>query len=372
MQAITIQQPQHTIAYSAKFDNDGNWLNYFSIDDALRAVFAHLATLPSAATKEKHTARIYRAGLSVFLDWLNNRLPTEPLMAEFVAHLKIQRGLKSSTIRAKYLAPARLFLRSLSKQLIAVRGDERDFVEDCRQQIRNAADIKNPPSVQSSIAPLWRYGERLEPTQVNAIIRHCDKLTADPKTRLIGLRDKALMLTAFTTGLRLAELSRITPNSIQQTPTGATVAVLGKRSKTDPVAIPANAVAAIADWVNAYNAALDDNDPRRINPDTPVWQRLLKSGAIPSTDTRNYDPTRGLSTVSIANIIARRSGEAIGLSIAPHDCRRTLAAMAYDAGMPLPAISKQLRHEDTATTLHYIGKKPNFTESDISQYIKIG
>ncbi|KAB2861869.1 MAG: site-specific integrase, partial [Anaerolineae bacterium] len=52
----------------------------------------------------------------------------------------------------------------------------------------------------------------------------------------------------------------------------------------------------------------------------------------------------------------------------PHDTRRTAAALAYEAGMPLPQIQKMLRHKDPGTTLRYIGQKPDYASSNLNTY----
>ena len=45
-----------------------------------------------------------------------------------------------------------------------------------------------------------------------------------------------------------------------------------------------------------------------------------------------------------------------GVTVKPHDLRRTYAKAYYDAGGDLVSLSQQLGHESTATTLGYIGE----------------
>jgi site-specific recombinase XerD len=62
-------------------------------------------------------------------------------------------------------------------------------------------------------------------------------------------------------------------------------------------------------------------------------------------------------------------------SIAPHDLRRTYARMMYQAGMDLVKIQQNMGHEDSKTTLGYIGtldasdrRPPNVLYFDFSEY----
>lgn len=345
------------------------WLQYFHPRAALDAVAAHIAALPSSRTDEKHTARVYASGIKYFLEWSGDELPTPDRLKAFTAHL-VQRGLKSSTIASKYLAPVRLYLKRLAEQPIRVHGTEREFVSDCRDQIRQAASIPTPRAeTTSNIAPLWRPEfTRLNIQQVNAVLRQISPATIG------GLRDYALLHIAFSTGLRLAEIARISLDSIQPTADGDgyIITVRGKRSNIDPVPVSRLAYADLMAYVQAFNAPLDAADPRRIRGSMPVWQPL-HSGTTHFAPTR-YKPAGGLSHQSIREIIAKRTASALGSewSLAAHDTRRTAAAIAYDAGMPLPDIQALLRHKDAAVTLRYVGTKPDYHKRALSTYVSFG
>jgi integrase len=113
------------------------------------------------------------------------------------------------------------------------------------------------------------------------------------------------------------------------------------------------------------------NDPRLIMADTPIWQPLSKSGGICTVGTNSYNPARGMSSSGLANIIKRRSAAVLGKdnALQAHDCRRTAAALAYEAGMPLTDIQQLLRHKSAAVTLHYVGTKPDYDRRRLSAYI---
>lgn len=169
---------------------------FFDFAAAQKAVFNHVAQLPSDSTPEQHTRSNYGAGLDKFLCFLANRiydkdlmisailpecrLPTKELMQEYIAALRF-RGLKATTIASSYLAPARHFCRSLADQPLAFEtaADAQMMFElsialpEWRERIRQAASISNPsPETTTRLSPLFdpRF-VRLEQTQVNAVLR---------------------------------------------------------------------------------------------------------------------------------------------------------------------------------------------------------
>jgi integrase len=343
------------------------WLNYFDRAAALESVSAHIASLPSNRTDEKYTLKVYGAGLQYFFNWIGDELPTPDKLRGYIAHL-IDKDLKSTTISSKYLAPVRLYLKRLADQLIpGLKGDTRGDVEDWREQIRQAAALPTPkPQTSTNVAPLWdtRF-TRLTLPQVNAVLRQIDRST------LAGLRDYGLLHISISTGLRLAEIARICPASISAIGDAYLITVRGKRSNSDPVPISADAYADLVTYIDAFNAPLPADDPRRIVGDIPVWQPLHANKYHFAIGHKN--PCKGLAHSTIRDLIAKHTGilgEAF--TCAPHDLRRTAAAIAYDSGMPLTDIQSLLRHKDASVTLHYVGTKPDFHKRSLSTYVNFG
>jgi integrase len=349
--------------------SDSTWLNYFNPREAVGAVGAHIASLPSAQTEERHTEKVYSAGLHYFLSFAENELPTPNLITAFIGHLKRDRGLKSSTIGSKYLAPVRLYLRKLAAQQISVTGPERDYVQDCREHLRAALEMKTPRAeTTSNIAALWREGKRLPIKQVNATLRQIDR------EQISGLRDYALLHTAFSTALRISELRRLTLSSISQEGEIWIITVRGKRNNVDPVPVSGQCVADIFAYAAAFNDGLPEADPRRIEADTPLWQPMIHGDNYPIIGVNRYTPQRGMSQQGLRNIIRHRTATALGADngIAAHDTRRTAAAIAHDSGMSLPDIQALLRHKSAAVTLAYIGTKPDYKNRTLATYVSFG
>lgn len=334
-----------------------NWLDHFSIERGIESVATHVAGLASSRTPEQTTKAVYMGGLKYFIGWLDGRMPTLDIMTHFVAHLT-QRGLVAKTINARYLAVARLYLKALAKQhRPGLTGTTREFVADCALEIREASEIESAKKdVTSYVAPLWNPKfHRLSIDQVNAVL---DSL---PRTTLAGLRDYALLRVGFSTGLRLAELARISLSSIREVGEDLyLLSVRGKRNNFDPVVLDADAYKSILRYIMAYNRALPVNDPRRIVNDVPLWQPLTKYDTPWPVGT--FDPCKGLSHQGLRNVIGNRTQATLGKSwrLTPHDLRRTFAAAAWDAGMPLPDIQAAMRHGDISITMKYIGERPDY------------
>lgn len=369
--AVTQQPVTHAHAH-----HDTRWLLYFNIDAALQSVIDHVKTLPSSQTAERHTAKVYKAGLAYWLNWAGQRLPTPDLVRAYVSHLihqKAKKPLKSTTIAAKYLAPIRHLFKFLAAQQVqfAANGQsigEWQFVADCREQLRAAAAVQGPrPETTSNVAPLWRSDfVRLTAAQVKLLLG-----SIETDTRM-GARDHAFLSVAFNSGLRLAELQRLTLGSFKPENGVWLISVRGKRNNIDPVAVGEKVWRAVQRWVATYNAGLGADDPRRIGDSTPLWQPLLAHDRYSEAGKRGFDPCKGMGQNGLRRVIAGRAEEALGITMAAHDTRRTFAAMASRAGMPLNAISSAMRHKEPATTLHYIGKEQKYEDFTLSTYLDLG
>jgi len=380
------------------FTGTTDWLRYFNPHQALAAVAAHVAGLPSSRTPERYTESVYSDSLKYFLNWCGCRLettsanyqrsslreilawsmtsmplPTADLVTAYAAHLA-GRGLKSNTIAQKYFAPLRHYIKALIRQLIPLTGAEREYVSDCRDHMRNALEVKPPRcEITSHLSPLYQHGIRLELIQVNGILRAIDRTTRT------GLRDYALLHCAFSTGLRLAEIKRMTLNSITREGQNILVTVRGKRNNLDPIPITPQLHADILAYVEAHNSGLPDGDPRRIGPDTPLWQPYLHGDNYMAFSIKSFDPQqKGFSQDGIRAMFRRRVESVCDLKsrsgsrFSAHDTRRTFAYLADSAGMKRKDISAAMRHANTATTDNYIGQAANYSDWLLGTRVKFG
>ena len=377
--------------------NDTTWHQLFDIPAALKGLHAHIAQKQSYKTPEQYTYKSYLRGINYFIQWAGGMtqlaLPTESLINQYIAHLlhekswgtgkTVKNGVSASTVANSYLAPLRIFLKKLTIQaiphrfiiniqdtpeIVEFKRRLSDYMRDCKDQINIALTIKNPaPHTKSNIAPLWNAKfVRLNINQVNAVLESLDQNT------ISGARDYLILRIAFETGLRIAELQRITRQSITPVDDHYDITVRGKRGNIDPVSISADCHTAIKNYINLYNAPLDPDDPRRITNTNPIFQPLRKGNRHPEIN-HHYNHQRGLSKSGLRDIISKHTAAVLGddFKCDPHDCRRTFAYIAFTQGMPITEISKALRHKNVSITWTYIGIQPDTSKSLLTNYVKI-
>lgn len=150
---------------------------------------------------------------------------------------------------------------------------------------------------------------------------------------VLGLRNKALIETLYSAGIRVSELAGLDMGDLD-TASGL-LRVWGKGKKERMVPIGNRAIESI----NAYRDAL--------NQETGIGRQ--SNGAM----FLNKDKGR-LSTRSIARVVdklARACG--IAVPVSPHALRHTFATHMLDGGADLRAVQELLGHSSLSTTQRY-------------------
>lgn len=360
---------------------DTLWLAFFDPYAALEAVQNHIETLPGSR-HERHTMRAYMSSLADWCAFLGAtvvhsvgedysfrfeymRMPTRDNTADYIAHCK-RAGLTSSTI-TRYMAAVRHFLHALEEQSVMPRsGADYMLIMECQRQFRLAAGVKNPAPDRTSNRPaLEQFGTRLTLIQVNTLLQSFE---AELDT-LRGQRDLALLYLGITSGLRAAEIARLTLNSITQGKDCYEIKVRGKRSNHDPIGIDSAAYQLIINWVNVWNTALELDDTRRITGDVPVFQPLLRGSVLPVIGLHGYSPLRGILPRAILKIVERRTTDVLGITITAHDMRRSCAYLMRAHGFEWDQIRAQLRHRSIGTTEKYVGREQNLSAALLSKRV---
>lgn len=349
------------------------WMQYFSIPMALDRLQAHIESQEGhnpENLRESGTYLSYTQKMAEFLRYAAalvdeqppaHPLPTPALVEGFIAHLKV-RGLKARTIKS-YLIPIRHYFRFLADQEMPTDVGLQTYIHltEWRETIRRAAEVKHKgQSKRTNLPAMWSEGIRLDLSQVNATLRMIDRNT------LAGMRDYAVLLLAFSSGLRIAELTRITRDDFTQQGSQWIATVRGKYNNYDPVPVSQAVLNAIHAWITIYNATVGDLPGYTpITPHTALWRAILRSDAPTPASA-------GLSTNALARMIGQRTHTATGQRLAAHDTRRTCAYLAYKAGMSLENIRGLLRHSSIAITAVYIGTEPDYSGSTLANYIALG
>ena len=297
-QQLNVTAPSSAIVtYSPRPDRtDLDWLRFFDPHAALGQVVAHVETLPGSRY-ERHTMRAYLGSLADYCRWLGAdvahgdgedyrfdfstmTLPTKENTAAYIGHCKAL-GLTSSTV-TRYMAAVRHFLRALDEQPVNMSsGADFLYVSQCQRQFRLAAGVKNPPTDRTSNRPaLEQHGIRLSMAQVNVLLSSFQ----DELDTLTGRRDLALLYLGISTGLRAAEIARLTLGNIQRGDKCFEIRVRGKRNNFDPVPMDDDAFLFVQKWLSAWTAA--SGQPLSDDTQSPVSTLIVPSaghdGAAPA------------------------------------------------------------------------------------------
>ncbi len=266
------------------------------------------------------TIRAYRHYLKRFSSWLAENSSTgSPEDIDlgcvrryrlYLAHLRTRNGVLLKRISQSYHVIAlRSFLRYLSVQRdIATLSPDK---------------IELPKEVSRSVSFLDR--ERIT------------RLLGSPQiSSKIGLRDKAILETLFSTGLRVSELVALNRDDVDLR--RQEFGVRGKGNKLRVVFLSNTA----AEWLGRY---------LRSRPDhlKPVFIRY--SGAM---STERGGERMRLTARSVQKIVAeyaKRSGLAVKAS--PHTLRHSFATDLLIAGADLRSVQEMLGHESIRTTQVY-------------------
>jgi site-specific recombinase XerD len=266
------------------------------------------------------TIRDYRHYLRRFHNWLTeNSSATKPDQINldlvrryrlYLAHLRARDGLPLKRVTQSYhMIALRAFLRYLLVQ--------RDI-----------------PTLSPDKIELPKQGSRsvsfLNPGQI-------ERLLNSPKiSNNAGLRDRTILETLFSTGLRVSELVNLNRDQIdlQRKEFG----VRGKGNKLRVVFLSDTA----AQWIERYLRSRQDNFK-------PLFIRY--SGKL---DTQKSGEKMRLTARSIQNIVAKyakRSG--LPIKATPHTLRHSFATDLLISGADIRSVQEMLGHESIRTTQVY-------------------
>lgn len=155
-------------------------------------------------------------------------------------------------------------------------------------------------------------------------------------SNIIGLRDKAILETLYSTGLRVSELVSLDRDQINLKT--KEVGVVGKGNKTRVVFLSERA----AKWLDRYLAARDDHYK-------PLFIRY--SG---KKDPTMSDEDMRLSVRSVQRAVEKyRKKAKIPIKVTPHVLRHTFATDLLRQGADLRSVQELLGHENISTTQIY-------------------
>lgn len=284
------------------------------------------------------------------------------MIAEFLEYLEIQKGCSPLTIRdyRRYLerfhswvdgnSPAttpedinlelvrkyRLYLAHLRGRdsLLLKRITQSYHIIALRAFLRYLVVQRDIATLSPDKIELPKQGSRsvsfLNSDQI-------ERLLNSPKiTDNAGLRDRTILETLFSTGLRVSELVGLNRDQIDLE--RKEFGVKGKGSKIRVVFLSDTA----AQWIERYLRARKDNFK-------PLFIRY--SGAV---DTQKNGEKMRLTARSIQNVVskyARKSG--LPIEATPHTLRHSFATDLLISGADIRSVQEMLGHESIRTTQVY-------------------
>ncbi len=172
-------------------------------------------------------------------------------------------------------------------------------------------------------------------------VEQVEKLLSAPDNRdTLGARDRAILETLYSTGVRVSELVDLNRNDLDQT--GQTLNIRGKGKKERIVPLGSHAIAAIRHYLT-----LLEPDQRF----TTLRQQSMSDPAIPLFVNKNGGR---LSTRSVRRKLDKYL-KSCGLdaTISPHTLRHSFATHLLDNGADLRSVQELLGHQSLSTTQIY-------------------
>jgi integrase/recombinase XerC len=280
------------------------------METVLADFLRHLAVEKNAS---ELTVKSYREDLTQLVEFVRGRLPegtvptlphlTARVLRAYLAWLH-QEGYAKSTI-ARRVAAVRSWCRFLRRQGV-LEGNPADGLRAPRQ------DKKLPLFLTTDELP---------------------RLLETPPETLLGVRDRAILETLYSAGLRVSELTGLNVEDVDLDAGTATVRGKGKRERLVLLGPPA--VEALRQWL-AIRGGL-----------------AAKRARPPEALLLNKNGTR-LTSRSVGRLLEKYVG-ASGLDprSSPHTLRHSFATHLLDAGADIRSVQELLGHRSLATTQIY-------------------
>ncbi len=303
----------------------------------LQAFFTQRLTTQRRASL--HTIAAYRDAFCLLLDFVQQqtgKAPAKlrfedldaPRIGAFLDHLERDRHNSARTRNARLAAIHSLF------RFAALRHPEHAGL------IGRVLAIP-PKRFQRGIVTF------LTDDQVEAILQ------APDQTSFLGRRDHALLLLAVQAGLRVSELTSLTPSDVVLG-TGAHVRCRGKGRKQRATPLTATTAAVLAAWL----------DERTGTPTDPLFP--TRQGAALS----RYGVT--LLVSRHAQTAAQHCPSLVTKTLSPHVLRHTAAMRLLHAGVDTSVIALWLGHEGIQTTQIYVHADLTLKEQALARTTPIG
>lgn len=278
----------------------------------LRHTAQFLRHLSRERDASEHTIKAYREDLAALGDYLADEAGKTPDPASItVADL---RGYSAALAEAGYAKT------SISRRLASARSFFRFAQREGWVQSNPAAPLRNPRKPRK--LPHFLTNDEVE------------RLLAAPPTKSdLGLRDRAILETLYSAGLRVSELVGACDADLDLDE--GILRVRGKGRKERIAPIGSHAAHALRAWLARRKLA--DNQPA--DEEAPLF-------------TNRFG--RRLTTRSVARMIEKYLKETgLDLRTSPHTLRHSFATHLLDRGADIRSVQELLGHKSLVTTQVY-------------------
>lgn len=280
-----------------------------------------IISMVADAVTSAHTKRAYGRALNDFIVWYQQTGQTGLNKAAVNAHVAALRaqGVSASSINQRLTAIRKLAQEAADNGLID---------HSAAQAIARAEGVRTEGK---------RLGNWLSKEQAQALI------VAPNLATVKGVRDRAILAVLLGCGLRREECARLQVEHIQQRDgRWVLVDLLGKRSKMRSVPMPSWCKVAVDAWASAAGITAG-----------ALFRSIRRGGHVQA---------EGMTPQGVRDIVAEYSQQ-LGLTVAPHDLRRTFAKLAHKGNAPLEQIQLSLGHASVQTTERYLGVTQDLTSA---------
>jgi site-specific recombinase XerD len=288
-----------------------------TVDQSIERFLQHIEVEKGAAPL---TVEVYRRYLRRFSEWLGDSAPESGLED---IDLELVRRYRLYLSRFEGPDGAPLKKATQSYYIIALRALLRYLVVQCNVATLAPEKIELPKSTSRSVS-------FLNADQMGRLLNSPDISNVN------GLRDRAILETLFSTGLRVSELARLNRDQVDLE--RKEFGVIGKGSKPRVVFLSDEA----AEWIRRYLEAREDHFK-------PLFIRHAGRVDI-SKDGQNMR----LTPRSIQLMVSKYS-RICGLPVkaTPHTLRHSFATDLLSAGADIRSVQEMLGHESIRTTQVY-------------------
>lgn len=292
-----------------------------------------------------HTAKCYAADLQQFCGFLCAKKPDGSL------DIPTGNGSNGPTFDlAKLAPPAEVLGEDLNRKLLNTQTDD---VRALMSLLRDNNYCKSTVARKlATLRSFYKFLVRRSYLTANPVapirtpkqdkrlpkcleVEQIEKLLANPDTTtLLGARDRAMLETLYSTGMRVSELTALDIGDVDLSSNVVRVAGKGKKRRVIPLG--PGAVQMILHFLD-----LRRNDPRA-NTFDPEALFINKHG-------------QRLSTRSVRRKLDKYLLEAgLDLSVSPHTLRHSFATHMLRRGADLRSVQEMLGHQSLSTTQIYM------------------